>query len=57
MSWPQFTPSVTLSNIQSLNNFLLNSYFEIQSLNYMFYMFLTYIPNLMQIKYNLPFDS
>ena len=28
MSWVQVTPGVTLSNITSLNNLLLNSYFE-----------------------------
>ena len=28
MSWNQFTRSVTLSDVASLNSFLLNSYFE-----------------------------
>ena len=28
MSWNQFTRSITLSDVTSLNSFLLNSYFE-----------------------------
>ena len=50
------TPSVTLSNIISLNNLLLNSYFENHIVNYMFYMFLTCIPFFMPIKCYLPLN-
>ena len=47
-SWVQVTLGVTLSNVTSPNNLLLN---------YMFYMFLICIPIFMTIGYNLLFDS
>ena len=50
----QITSSVILSNVTSPNNLLLNSYVE--SLNYIFYMFLTCMLIFMLIGCNLPFD-
>ena len=54
--WVQVTHDVTLRNVTPLNNLLLNSYFEIQSLNYMFYMFLTCMAIFIPTGCNLPFD-
>ena len=54
--WVQVTLDVTLKNVAPTNNLLLNSYFEIQPLDQIFYMFLTCMPIFMPIGCNLPFD-
>ena len=52
----QVTLGVTLSNITLPNNLLLNSYFKIPPLNYIFYIYLTYMLNFMSIRCYLPCD-
>ena len=54
---PMVIPGVILSNITSSNDLLLNSYFKILPLDYMLYMFLTFMPIFMSIGCYLPFDS
>ena len=55
LSSSALTPSITLSNVMPPNNLLLNSYFGNLTLNYVFYMFLTYISIFMLIIYYLLF--
>ena len=50
------TLDIILSNVTSPNNLLLNSYFENQQLNYMFYIFFTCMLIFTPIEYNLSFN-
>ena len=45
---------ITLSNVTLPNNLLLNSYFKIPQLNYMFYIYLTCMLIFMSIRCYLP---